>query len=176
MQTVGLHVKGGAVDLAFDGKIDQQTLNRLFREETFFAGSIDGKMRAQWDLQNLSKSNMQGELRGQNIFVAYDPATPLQINSFAIRGDASKIRIDTADLNWSEMSLKLSGSIQPEPENRLRLDMDIAADAVNLDHLIQVLKDRPSKKQPQTGSKSPPFAVTGNIRLRLTGLPSAISP
>ena len=110
---IGLHVKNRAVDLAFDGKIDQQTLNRLFREETFFAGSIDGKMRAQWDLQNLSKSNMQGELRGQNIFVAYDPATPLQINSFAIRGDASKIRIDTADLNWSEMPLKLSGSIQP---------------------------------------------------------------
>jgi hypothetical protein len=161
---IGLHVKNRAVDLAFDGKIDQQTLNRLFRDETFFAGSIDGKMRAQWDLQNLSKSNMQGNLRGQNIFVAYDPATPLQINSFAIRGDASKIRIDTADLNWSEMSLKLSGSIQPESENRLRLDMDIAAAAVDLDHLIQMLKDRPSKKQPLTGPKSQPFAVTGNIR------------
>ncbi|MGA9478754.1 MAG: AsmA-like C-terminal region-containing protein [Desulfobacterales bacterium] len=64
------------------------------------------------------------------------------------------------------MPLKLSGSIQPEPENRLRLDMDIAAAAVDLDHLIQVLKDRPSKKQPQTGSKSPPFAVTGNIRFK----------
>ena len=62
---IGLHVKNRAVDLAFDGNIDRQTLNRLFREETFFAGSIDGKMRAQWDLQNLSKSNMQGELRGQ---------------------------------------------------------------------------------------------------------------
>ncbi|MGB8335873.1 MAG: AsmA-like C-terminal region-containing protein, partial [Desulfobacterales bacterium] len=163
---IGLHVKGGAVDLAFDGNIDQQTVSRLFREETFFAGSIEGKMRAQWDLQNLSRSNMEGELRGQNFFVVYDPATTLKINSFAIRGDASKIQIDTADLNWSEMSLKLSGSIQPEPENRLRLDMDIAADAVNLDHLIQVLKDRPSNKQPQTGPQSPPYAVTGNIRFK----------
>ena len=98
--------------------------------------------------------------------MAYDPATPLQINSFAIRGDASKIRIDTADLNWSEMPLKLSGSIQPEPENRLRLDMDIAADAVDLDHLIQVLKDRPSKKEPQAGPKSQPFPVVGNIRFK----------
>ncbi len=120
--TVGLHVKNRAVDLAFDGKIDQQTLNRLFSEETFLAGSIDGKMRARWDPQNLSKSNMEGELRGRDIFVAYDPATPLKINSFAMRGDASKIRIDTADLNWSEMPLKLSGTIQPEPDNRLGLD------------------------------------------------------
>ena len=163
---IGLHVKNRAVDLAFDGNIDRQTLNRLFREETFFAGSIDGKMRAQWDLQNLSKSYMQGELRGQNIFVAYDPATPLQINSFAMRGDASKIQIDTADLNWSEMQLKVSGSIQPEPDNRLGLYMDIAADAVDLDHLVQVLKSGTEKKESQAGPSSEPFPVVGNIRFK----------
>jgi uncharacterized protein involved in outer membrane biogenesis len=164
--TVGLHVKGGAVDLAFDGKIYQQTLNRLFREETFFAGSIDGKMRAQWDLQNLSRSQIQGELRGQNIFVAYDPATPLRINSLAIRGDASKMWIDTADLNWSETPLKLSGNIQVEFENRLGLDMDIAADAVDLDHLTQVLKSSTEKIEPQAGATSEPFPVVGNIRFK----------
>ncbi|MGW8188097.1 MAG: hypothetical protein ACWGNK_12550, partial [Desulfobacterales bacterium] len=103
---IGLHVKGGAVDLAFDGKIYQQTLNRLFSKETFLAGSIEGKIQARWDLQNLSKSNVEGELRGRDIFVAYDPATPLKINAVVLRGDASKVRIDTADLNWSEMPLK----------------------------------------------------------------------
>jgi len=162
---IGLHVKNRAVDLAFDGKIDQQTVSRLFREESFLVGSIEGKMRAQWDLQNLSKSSMEGELRGRDIFVAYDPATPLKINSFDLRGDASRIRIDTADLKWGEMPLKITGTIQPETDKRLGVDMDIAADAVDLDHLIQLLKDRPSKKQPQTGPKSRPFAVTGNIRL-----------
>lgn len=164
--TVGLQIKGDEVDLAFDGEIHQQTLNRLFREETFLAGSIEGKMQAQWDLQDLSRSNIQGEVRGQNIFVAYDPATPLQINSFAIRGDASKIRIDAADLNWSEVPLKLSGTIQPEPENRLRLDMDILADAVGLDHLLQVLKSGTEKKEPQAGPTSEPFRVVGNIRFK----------
>ena len=164
--TVGLHVKGGAVDLAFDGNIHQQTLNRLFRQETFLAESIDGKMRARWDPQNLSKSNMEGELRGRDIFVAYDPATPLKINSFAIHGEASKIRIDAADLNWSEMPLKLSGSIQPESEKRLGLDMDIAADAVDLDHLIQVLKTKPSDEAPQADPKSDSFPVVGNIRFK----------
>jgi hypothetical protein len=163
---MGLHVKNRAVDLAFDGNIDRQTLNRLFSEETFFAGSIDGKMRARWDLQNLSKSNMDGELRGRDIFVAYDPATPLKINSFAMRGDASKIRIDTADLNWSEMPLKLSGSIQPAPEDRLRLDMDIAADAVDLNRLIQVLKTKPSDEAPQADPKSRSLPVVGNIRIK----------
>jgi uncharacterized protein YhdP len=98
--------------------------------------------------------------------VAYDPATPLQINSFAIRGDASKIRIDTADLKWSETPIKLSGTIQPEPDNRLRLDMDIAADAVDLDHLIQVLKTKPSDKAPQADPKSDSFPVVGNIRFK----------
>ena len=163
---IGLHVKGGAVDLAFDGNIDRQTLSRLFSEETFLAGSIEGKMQARWDLQNLSKSNMEGELRGRDIFVAYDPATPLKINSFAMRGDASKVRIDTADLNWIEMPLKLSGTIQPESDNRLGLDLDIAADAVDLDRLIDVLKSGTEKKEPQAGPKSEPFPVVGNIRFK----------
>ena len=163
---IGLHVKNRAFDLAFDGKIDQQTLNRLFSEETFSAGSIDGKMRARWDLQNLSKSNMEGELRGRDIFVAYDPATPLKINSFALRGEASKIRIDSADLTWSEMLLKLSGTIQPEPDNRLGLDLDIAADAVDMDRLIDVLKSGTEKKEPQAGATSEPIPVVGNIRVK----------
>jgi len=163
---IGFHVKNRAIDLAFDGKVDQQTLKRLFSKEAFFAGSIEGKMRARWDPQNLSKSSMEGELRGRDIFVAYDPATPLKINSFAIHGEASKIRINAADLNWSEMPLKLSGSIQPESEKRLGLDMDIAADAVDLDHLIQVLKTNPSDDPPQADPKSDSFPVVGNIRFK----------
>ncbi|MFZ0132024.1 MAG: AsmA-like C-terminal region-containing protein, partial [Desulfobacterales bacterium] len=161
---LGLRVKGDAVDFAFDGKIYQQTFNRLFSAETVLVGSIDGKMRSQWDLRNLSRTKMEGELRGRDIFAPYDPATPLKINSFAIRGDASRIRIDTADLNWSEMPLKLSGTIQPEPDNRLRLDMDIAADAVDLDHLIQVLKSGTENKEPRAGHHTPLPALTGNIR------------
>ena len=161
---LGLRVKGDAVDFAFDGKIYQQTFNRLFSAETVLVGTIDGKMRSQWDLRNLSRTKMEGELRGRDIFARYDPATPLKINSFAIRGDASRIRIDTADLNWSEMPLKLSGTIQPEPDNRLRLDMDIAADAVDLDHLIQVLKSGTENKEPRAGHHSPLPALTGNIR------------
>ncbi|MFZ1198829.1 MAG: AsmA-like C-terminal region-containing protein [Desulfobacterales bacterium] len=161
---LGLRVKGDAVDFAFDGKIYQQTFNRLFRAETVLAGSIDGKMRSQWDLRNLSRSKMEGELRGSNIFAPYDPATPLKINSFAIHGDASRIRIDTADLNWSEMRLTLSGTIQPESVNRLSLDMSIAADAVDLDHLIQMLKSGTEKKEPRADHHSPFPALTGNIR------------
>ena len=164
--TVGLHAKGGAVDLAFDGNIDQQTLNRLFSEETFLAGSIEGKMQARWDRQYLSRSNIEGELRGRDVFVAYDPATPLKINSFTIRGDASKVRIDMADLNWSEMPLKLSGTIQPGPDNRLGLDLDIAADTVDLDHLIQVLKKKPSDGASQVDLKSRSLPVVGNIRIK----------
>ena len=167
---IGLHVKNRAVDLTFDGKIDQQTLNRLFSKETFLAESIDGKMRARWDPQNLSMSNMEGELRGRGIFVAYDPATPLKINSFALRGDASKIRIDTADLTWSGTPLKLFGTLQPEPDNRLGLDMDIVADAVDLDRLIQVLQSGTENKEPQPGPKSQPFPIEGNIRFKATRL------
>jgi hypothetical protein len=123
-------------------------------------------MRARWDPQNLSKSNMAGELRGRNIFVTYDPATPLKIISFTMHGDASKIRIDTADLNWSQMPLTLSGTIQPESDNRLGLDLDIAADAVDLDRLIQVLKSGPENEEPQAGATSEPFPLVGNIRFK----------
>lgn len=161
---LGLRVKGDAVDFAFDGKIYQQTFKRLFRAETVLVESINGKMRSQWDLRNLSRSKMEGELRGSNIFAPYDPATPLKINSFAIHGDASRIRIDTADLNWSEMRLTLSGTIRPEPDNRLSLDMAIAADAVDLDHLIRMLKSGAEREEPRADHPSPLPALTGNIR------------
>ena len=163
---IGLQVKDSAVDLTFDGKIYQQTLNRIFSKDTFLAGSIEGKIQAQWDLQNLSKSSMAGELRGRDIFVTYDPAAPLKINSIALRGDASKIRFDTADLKWGEMPLKITGTIQPEPDKRLGVDMDIDADAVDLDHLIQVLKTKSSSEDPQTDPESRSLEVVGKIRFK----------
>ncbi|MDZ7582827.1 MAG: AsmA-like C-terminal region-containing protein [Deltaproteobacteria bacterium] len=161
---IGLQVKDSAVELSFDGELHRQTLDRLFRENTLVAGSITGEGRARWDTQHLSRIGLQGELRGRDILVAYDPAAPLQISSLAMRGDMSKIWIDAADLNWGGMPLKMSGRLQPESDNRLGLELDIAADAVDLDHLIQVLQSDSDDEEPDTDPVSEPFPVIGTIR------------
>ncbi|MGW8188098.1 MAG: hypothetical protein ACWGNK_12555, partial [Desulfobacterales bacterium] len=54
--------------------------------------------------------------------------------------------------------------IQPESDKRLGVDMDIAATAVDLDHLVQVLKTKSSNEEAQAEPKSRSLEVGGKIR------------
>jgi hypothetical protein len=163
--TMRLQVKGRAVDLAFDGKIHQETVDKLFKEAALQVGSIEGNFQARLETDNLYGTILLGDLKGQAILLAHSPAGPLAIQSVALRGAAGKIRIDAADLNWGEVALKLSGSLQPEADRRLGLDLNITADAVDANRLRQLFsKEADSGAVPKGPTSERPLRVSGRIR------------
>ena len=76
------------------------------------------------------------------------------------------ISIKSANLSWNDMRLELSGTVKPWSQNRLWLDMDMAANAVELDHLIQELKGSNENQGHKTAPETPPLPVQGNIRFK----------
>ncbi len=77
--------------------------------------------------------------------------------------DEHQISIESANLAWNNIQVNMSGSMKPHSQNRLWLDLDITADTVNLDHLIQALKYSSDNNGPKT---APFLPVKGSIRFK----------
>ncbi len=99
-------------------------------------------------------------------FSSMEADTPLKIRSFSLTGNAHDIAIESADLAWLDMQVKMTGNLKPRSRGRMRLDLDIAADTVDLAHLNRTLKKSSGIKGQKTTSKTSPLPVQGAIRFK----------
>jgi hypothetical protein len=162
--TMGLRIKGSAFDLSFNGTLHQQTLDQLLTGDSVIAGSIDGSLRVLRDPRDRSAIGLLGRLRGRDIRIAYPGLALLNIDTVSLHGDGSAITIDSILLNMNDTALKVSGRIQPESSKQVRLDLDVAAAAVDLDRLLGAFDRAAGGKHAQRGQRSAIVSATGTIR------------
>ena len=73
-----------------------------------------------------------------------------------------KINLQSADLTFSGSRLQALGNMTRSAQNVL-VNMDISADSVDLDQMIQALKNSSENKDPK---KAPSLPLKGSIRLK----------
>jgi hypothetical protein len=163
---LGITYQNRELDVSFNGNLHKSTLDRLFQEKAYLNGWIDGDMRVHLDLKHLYNLSLDGELNGHDLIVPLKSESPLKINRLAIKGDRHKILIKSADLSWSDLRLNMSGSVEPRAPKHLWFDLDIDADSVDVDHLMQTLKVKDDQQDQTSVAKSPFLPVQGNIRFK----------
>ena len=99
---------------------------------------------------------------GMVIIYPWKPGTPLKINDVAATATTHKINLQSADLTFSGNRLQAAGNMTRSARNVL-VDMDISADSVDLDSLIQALKNSSANNDPKT---APSLPVKGSIRFK----------
>ena len=123
-------------------------------------------MRVHLDLKHLYNLSLDGELNGHDLLVPLNSKTPLRVNALALKGDRHTILLKSADLSWSGMRLNMSGRVEPRSYKHLWLDLDINADSVDVDHLIQTLKGQNDHPDQKSAAGSPSLPAQGNIRFK----------
>ncbi|MBT8363945.1 MAG: AsmA-like C-terminal domain-containing protein, partial [Deltaproteobacteria bacterium] len=164
--TLNLTYKNQTLDASFNGNLHKSTLDQLFQEKAHLSGWIDGNIRVHLDLKHLYNLSLDGELNGHDLLVPLNSKTPLRVNALALKGDRHTIFLKSADLSWSDMRLTMSGSVEPRAPKHLWLDLDIDADSVDVDHLIQTLKGKNDHPDQKSAARSPALPVQGNIRVK----------
>jgi len=115
---------------------------------------VSGKFT--YDAKRMGVSQLRGRLG----------KTPLKIGSFAVVDDGKQVSIKSSDLIWNDARINVSGSMRRGSKDRPWLDMDINADHVDLDALIQMLGNGGEKKRPPKAPVSQSLPIQGNIRFR----------
>jgi hypothetical protein len=164
--TLGITYKSQELDVSFNGNLHKSTLDQLFQEKAPLSGWVDGNMRVHFDFKHLYKLSLDGELNGHDLIVPLNSETPLKLNDLAIKGDRHTILLKSVALSWSDMRLNMSGRVEPRSPKHLWLDLDIDADSVDVDHLIQTLKGKNDNQDQKSAAKYPSLPVQGNIRLK----------
>ena len=165
--TFGLDVDKRIYDLSFDGRLDKSTLDQLVPGNDLLSGWIDGNVRARFTPEIFSQLRLTGNLTGHGLVVPVGEYVPAEIASFSISGSEDKIVVDSAELAWGDTKAGLSGSVMPIDQGRLRLDIDIAADTVDLNRLAQSVNTGGVKrKERQVAPASLPLTVEGRVRFK----------
>ena len=160
--TIGISRHNKILTLSFKGKLHKTTLDQLATENPWLAGWLEGDFKAHINMEHPLKSAAWGELKGKDIIYPWKPGTPLKISDFAATATTHKINLQSADLTFSGNRLQAAGNMTRSARNVL-VDMDISADSVDLDSLIQALKNSSANNDPKT---APSLPVKGSIRFK----------
>ncbi len=97
-------------DLAYAGKLQKATLDRLLRDNQSLKGWVDGALRATFDIKRLETSTIRGDLRGEGLVVRRLPVSPVEFERFSLIGAGDHVRLESTDLIFAGESMHLKGT------------------------------------------------------------------
>lgn len=155
-----------SIEVSFDGILHESALARLFQVSPPLSSSIGGKARIRVNLDNLSNMKFDGNLKGWDLYIPLGMKTPLSISNILVKGAPEAIVIESSDLSWSDMNLTLSGNIKPVTSELLALDLDIAADTIDVEKIMNLLGDRNKPMDQEPAAPPRPLPIKGIIRFK----------
>jgi hypothetical protein len=166
---IGMSLNHKTLKFSFKGNLHKATLDRFTVENPWLSGWLEGDFKAHIDMKDPLKSAVWGTLKGKDIILPWKPDTPLKINDIALTATTHKINLQSADVTFSGNQLKAAGNMTRSAQNVV-LDMDISADSLDLNPLIQALNDNGDKEHGEKTPKSQVLPLQGNIRLKAARL------
>ena len=163
--TIGFSLHPKILTFSFKGNLHRSTLDELWAENPWLAGWLEGDIKAHINMNHPLKSAAWGELKGKDIIYPWKPGNPLTINDFAVTATTHKISLTSANVTFGGNRLQAAGNMRRSAKNVL-VDMDISADTVDLDPLIQALKDSDENDRGGEKTNFQSFPVKGNIRFK----------
>ena len=172
--SIALTYGGNIVDFSFVGSLTEKTLNRLFVRTSFNHGWLKGNFRAHISKKRAGESTATGYLEGAHLIIPLGFADPVTVNHAKLHADKGGLTVEQASLIFGESHFDLLGKIRAAADS-LRLDMDISANAINIDDIQKSVSGDKEKNEvkehalPEKRSSKTPL-LQGNIRVRAKSL------
>jgi hypothetical protein len=157
--SIGLDVKGRAIDLAFSGRLYEKTLGRIFSQFQSQDGWVKGDFRAKIDLDRPMQSTAQGKINVHGLTSPWQFKKPLKVSEISLEAQTDRVSVVLAVFAWGGERFAFSGDVNFSKE-RIKLDIDLSAGNIDLEELQEVFGNA---KKP--AEKKPALAVEGIIRL-----------
>ncbi len=146
-----------ATTLSFDGVLAQNTLNRIFVEQTVGQGTITGNLMATLLADRHQDSQFHGTLVGDGIVLPGLQPGPMKIDQLSLHADHDIVTVDSATVTLGSSHGLVTGTVRPS-ESGFVLALTAAADHLDMNEIQSVIlslhkKDgHPVKKTTVTGA------------------------
>ena len=154
-----------AFDISFSGNLNKSTMDHLMLENKILQGSVKGNFHTHLLLDHPANSTAQGDLQVQDTVILWKKASPIKIHTLSLTADGNNLRVESGNLSLADNRFDLKGDVNFLPEGFL-LDMEVSAEAINLDHLKQTLDKSQKENNDQASRKVHTNPVQGSIKLK----------
>ncbi len=159
---IALDLQKDLIELVFNGKLQNKTLDQIFLSEQLSDSWVEGDLRVDLAKGKLSKSTIKGQLKGGNLIVPTGEKAPLIIETVSFSAKNNRIYIDQLSLAHQSNNVALTGQVDMATDTFI---LDLDASAGDLKWALPQKKLAESDEAPVAKSKIDFWAypVSGNI-------------
>jgi hypothetical protein len=165
--TIGLDVKGRAIDLTFSGRLSEKTLDTIFTQFKPQDGLIRGDFKAHIDVDQPVLSVAYGKIELNHLSLPPEFGSPLEIDEISVNARGDRMTVDRADFVWGDKRLALSGEVSFS-EKRMLVDLDLFTESVDVKVDLKPVTEILSREK--KGGKDEGLQLQGTIRFKTKSL------
>jgi hypothetical protein len=109
--SIGLAVKGRAIDLTFSGRLYEKTLGRIFSQFQSQDGWVKGDFRAKIDLDHPMQTTAQGRINVHDLTSPWQFKKPLKISEISLEAQTDRVSVVLAIFAWGGERFAFSGDV-----------------------------------------------------------------
>ena len=161
--TISLDYAGKHITGQYDGTLTAGTLARVLTLPEVQTGSVRGSIRADIDLETITKSTVNGSIAVTEMPVRLREGQQLNIKNMALRAAPGVFSVEAATVNIGDTDIALHGTIKPGQKD-LVLDTDVSAKLINYTTVKRLWQQQKGDdRKEQVGGES--LSVSGVIRV-----------
>jgi len=160
---ITLQVAKDNLDGSFNGKLMQQTIDKLFASFPMKEMSLQGDIQVNAALAKPVRVTARGELSGSNLLIPVGAEKAL-IEKFNIEASGQSVQVRSVELRWHESRLTASGRVNNA--DNLDVDLDVVGDQLDWEELRRSFRIQLNRPRPETDGISSIPAIRGVIRLK----------
>ena len=168
---MALRTKGRAMEGSFFGSIGSASIESVLKSAKLPSGSASGDLRFALDLDKPGRGSALGNLKGEDIDLAWLLRRPVKIERIELAADNTILRMSEASVIWAGQRAELRGEVRRGAGGPV-IDAQIDSPGVVVDALLAAEpagEARPAAEAPPPGdwiSRLWPLPVTGRIAVR----------
>jgi hypothetical protein len=164
--SIGLGVKGRAIDLTFSGRLSEKTFHSIFTQFQSQQGWVRGDFQAHVDVDQPLLTVAHGEIELNHLSFPSEFGRPLKIDQISVNARGDHMTVDRADFTWRGKRLALSGDVGFS-EKRILLNLDLFTESIDVKSDLNTVREILSREK---GGKDEGLQLQGTLRIKTKSL------
>jgi len=165
--SMGLDVKGRAIDLTFSGGLSGKTIGKIFTQFQSQDGWIRGDIQAHINVDQPVVLVAHGKIELNHLSLPPEFGRSLEIDEISVKARGDQVTVDRANFVWGGKRLALSGDVS-FPEKRILLNLDLFTESIDVKSDLNTVREILNREK--KGGKDEGLQVQGTLRIKTKSL------
>jgi len=165
--SIGLNVKGRAIDLNFSGRLSEKTIGTIFTQFQSRHGCVRGDFQAHIDVDQPVMLVAHGNMELNHFSLPSEFGRPLEIDEISVNAKGDRVTVERSNFMWGGKRLALSGDVSFS-EKRILLNLDLFTESIDVKSDLDTVREILSREK--KGGKNEGLQLQGTLRIKTKSL------